>query len=230
MASVILDFVPPLSPGVTKLHIYEAPTQGGVFSPIETVEDVGTYPTYISQYSTDQATSTDNWFAIQWEDDKGVRGDLSAPIQGNTTTLIGRIVSRVLLRDPTIDENVAVQEAEAAVAAYYGVDDPYTITTFTYPEISGLTWLTMARAYIGSLVVSGSAGDSYTAGLVSQKSSSGSTADKSKMVEEFINLANSALGLNLTYVALLQDIDPLGIGTVSAIEYDQSRLTITEIP
>lgn len=230
MAKVRLDFTPPSEPGVSKLKIWESTTKLGAYAVIEEVDEVGVYPNYISYHTTSNASAPDNWFAISWEDSEGAEGELSLPIQGGTDTLIARLVRRVQNRDASINEVVATEEAETVVSEFYGVDDPYAVTEWKARELSGLTFLVMARSYIGTMVVNQSAGESYTAGLVSQKSSSGSTSDPRKFIESLIVMANNLLGLNFSFIALMEEVDPIGTGVVSGVEDDRSRLLMTEIP
>src|SRR5262245_35971053 len=103
MASVRLDFTPPGIPDVIELHVEEAPDSGGPFVQIDTA-DSGTYPNYISSYTTQLATSTTYWFRIRWETLQGVFTPYSAPLQGGTKTLVQEIVDRVMLRNPSLNE------------------------------------------------------------------------------------------------------------------------------
>ena len=174
--SVALEFLPPTDEGIVKLTIFEAPAALGPFLSIEEVTEVGSYPTYINNYTTDLATSKTNWFAIQWEDSKGAVSPMSSAVQGGMSTLAGEIVDRVMLRDPNLNQNVVMQEALAVIELYFK-QDPMTIplSEASYAELSGLTLLTMARCYIVSTATQTSTED-YTSGLVSQKSG---TASKS---------------------------------------------------
>jgi hypothetical protein len=231
MASVSIDLIPPDQPDLTKLLIYEAPASSGPWTLIETVIDVGSYPTYISRYTTDDATSANDWFSVDWEDSKGARIGQSIGVQGGTALLIGKVVNRVLQRDPLISEPIAYQEAEAILSSYFNVDDPYSSTlTATYKELAGLTYLVMARTYLSQIITSASTTDNYTAGLVSQKSGAASEQrDRVKLVRDLIDEANTLLGKTTTLVMLIEDIDPLGLGIVTAVEWDHSRLQVTEI-
>lgn len=225
MASVAFRLVPPDVEDLVLLRIYEGATADGQFNQIEDVNEIGTYPDYIDNYTTNAAADATDWFAVQWIDSKGAVTPLSAPVKGGTTTLVDEITRRVLERDGSLDLRVVTQEAEAAIEQYLGVD-PYTTydqASFTYRTLTGLTYATLARAQITNLVVS--TGEGYTAGLVSQKSDSGGASRDN--IEWLIAEANKLLGLSLSFVMLLQDIDPTGLGTVSSISYDQSRLAIT---
>jgi len=217
MASVPLDFTPPIEPDITELHIEEASSKDGPFNEIETVTAVGAYPDYISRYTTSLATALNDWFRIRWKDSKGAYTPYSEPLQGGTTTLVQQIVNRVMLRDPMADENVALQEAEAVISDVFRVDDPYTIdpATVTPKQKSGITFLTLARTYLSSIVTSIAAGtsDSYTAGLVSQSAGTASQSEISKglsNIEQLIEWANRDLGLSFSVVMLLEEIEVAG--------------------
>ena len=171
MPKVKLNFVPPIDNDVFALRIYESSGPDGVFTEIERTESIGTYPSYITDYTTDQALLATDWFAIAWENVDNIVGEMSQAIQGGTTTVVGEIVSRCLLRDPSLNENVLTQEAEGAVYAYYGVD-PYDPEIQPTPnEYSGLTLITMARTMMFTLASSSAASgatSSWVAGLVSR--------------------------------------------------------------
>lgn len=222
MASVRLNFVKPDDEGLAKLLIYEATSKDGVYTLIETVTDIGEFPNYISYYTTDLATNANDWFVIEWEDDKGSRSPRSNPIQGNTTTAVGEVVKRVILRDPSIDEGLATQEAEITLCDYFMTDAPYDIDplTVTYKEWGGLTFLTLARAYI-SEVLTGSSVSGYTAGIVAQQqgNSQKSLDDIKRMIEE----GNKLLNRNFSIVAQLEGVT---FGSLTGAEVDQSRLLV----
>ena len=227
MASVALRFSPPNAENVTKLHIWEASTADGPFTEIEVVTSVGSYPDYIDNYTTDLAASITDYFAIQWEDSKGAKSDLSAPMKGNTTSLVGVVVERMMLRDPALTEIIAVQEAEAAVADYYHTIDVYSIdASLVSPKvISGLTNLALARSYITAQITnSATAGSKWTAGIVSMDSSSSSTSTKSiDAIKALIDLANKDLGLRYSVVLLMEEIS-VGDGVKQLQGMDLSRL------
>ncbi len=218
MASVALDFTPPDWPNLAILRIFEGPSKDGPFAEIEEVTAVGTYGNYITRYTTNLATNTANWFTVEWEDTKGAVSPKANAIQGGTNSLIGELVARVMLRDPDIDENVAKEEAAAVAELYFGVD-PYTVdlATVKYAELSGLTLLAMVRAYV--VTANREAGEDYTAGLVSQKSSSKSKFDLDKMVE----VANGWLGTGYSVIGVLEDL-PVAGGLARVVSVDQSRL------
>lgn len=227
MADVRLDFVPPDLPDLTKLIIYESSIKEGTYAPIEEVTAVGAYPDYISYYTTENATQKNYWFAIEWEDSKGAQFGMSQPLQGGTNTLVGEISLRVLQRDPSADEKVVVQEAQAAVQTVFKVADPMSLSVgdATAKQLSGLVLLTMARVSLTTLIAS-SQSQSYTAGLVSQKTSQGAGADR-ELIAYLLKEASTILGMSFSVVMLLEDIDPTGLGSVSVLGIDQSRLLLS---
>ena len=157
MASVHLDFTVPDRPDIVKMRIYESPTETGTFSEIEEITTLGSYPNYLSQYTTDQATATNYWFAIEFEDSKGALTERSLPMQGGTQSLVSMVTDRVLLRDPNLREEIVVQEAEIAVSDVFNTNDPYEVATDQPPKIlGGLTLYTLARVYLSDLLVGGS--------------------------------------------------------------------------
>lgn len=226
MASVILDFTP--LPGYTKLHIYEASTKEDAPGlSIETVDvDPASPPT---RYTTNQATSSTNWFSIQWEDDKGGLSPMSEPVQGGTSTVVGDVVNRVLLRDVTLDEQIVTQISEWVVGRVFKVDDPYSVTIVpSLRQMEGMTLLALARAHVHSMMQSASSSDSYTAGLVSQKSDSGKqTSNLRDLIKMLTDEANILLGINNSFVMVMEDFDPTGLGTSSSINWDHSRQAVT---
>lgn len=225
MASVILDFVPPEYAGFTELRIFEMADPGGPPVLIETVEvDPNNY---ITRYTTNDATAPNFYFAIQWRDPEGGYTDLSTPVQGGTYTVVGRIVQRVLLRDPTLNENVVFQLAEWAVSMVFATEDVYGVdpSEVTLNQYEGMTLLVMGRTY-ATYIHSASAGESYTAGLVSQKSTA-SLKDIREAIDYLLAEANNLLGTAITFIMLLDDIDPLGGLSISGVETDQSRLLTT---
>jgi hypothetical protein len=230
MASVNIDLIPPSQAGLTKLLIYEAAEQGGPDTLIETVTEVGAYPNYITRYTTSVATSGVSWFSVDWEDAKGARIGRSARLQGGTFTLIGKIINRVIQRDLLVSEAVVAQEAEAVIQDYFATDNAYdTALTASGRILSGLTYLVLARTYIGQIITSAQSGGSYTAGLVSQKeASTAETRSRIDLLRDLVSEANRLLGLNTTVVMLIEDIDPLGLDIVSGVNWDHTRLVMTE--
>lgn len=209
MADISLEFSPPTDPNIVALRIYEAPTQLGTFVQIERTEDIGTYPEYISYYSSDDATSQTDWFAIAWEDAIGNVSPMSPPIMGGTNTLVGKIVDRVLQRDTSLNRAVVIQEAEAAVESFFG-KDPYSVSEaddipagFQYRTVNGLVYMTLARSILADLV-QGTSVQSATMGLVSFKSESGS--QRKVDIQELVDLANKELGLGTSIVLDMERI------------------------
>lgn len=227
MASVPLRFIPPDISGVVKLKVWQSPDGNNPFTLIDETMEIGTFPDYIDHFTTDNATQTDYYFAISWEDDEGGESDLSASVRGGESTLLSKIVSRVQQRDPFITTSVIAQEAEAAITSYTSFDpyDEYDPVLHGYDVLTGLTYIVLARSMLfGNL---GGASDSYTAGLVSEKSSSGDNGLNMNAIDRLIKEANKMLGISLTVVMLMEDIDPVGTGVVSAISWDHSRLALT---
>jgi len=227
MASVALDFLPPTNPDIVSLSIFEGTSQDGEFTLIETVTEIGEYPNYLTRYTTDQAVSTANWFRIQWTDNKGAITDFSGAVQGGTYLLISKLIDRVMLRDATLDENLVAQVCEWVVARFFVTETPYDAAIVaTYAQLEGLTLLSLARAQLHSLAQT-QTDESYTAGLVSQKSGSGSLASKKALIGMLVNEANALLGINCSVVLLLEELDITGTGSLSSVEVDQTRLLIT---
>lgn len=223
---VRLDFVPPSQPDLVSLHVEEGPSSTGPFVSVEVVTDIGTYPDYIS-YVTVNATNPNDWFRIFWRNNEGADTPYSNPIQGGTTTLVQQVVDRVMLRAPNSNEIIVTQTAEWAVSYVMGTDNPYDVTlTATYAQLEGMTLLTLAGVSVTTLTTS-SQSDSYSAGLVSQKQSTGTSANMD-LIDYLLKQANKLLGISLTYVMLLEEIDPTGIGATSGVEWDESRGIMTE--
>jgi hypothetical protein len=225
MPKVRLDFAPPDNPDVTKLHVEEAPAAVGPWTEVSGSPITVSAPDFLS-YVTITATSLSDWFRIYWENAGGATSNPSNPIQGGSTTMVQKVVTRVLNRNPTADERVVTDVAEWVVSKVLKTADPYDASlTATYNQLEGMTLLALARTMIHTLV-SNSQSDSYTAGLVSQKSSSGSTAD-TDMIAYLLAEANKILGVSFSVVMLLEDIDPTGLGNVSVLGIDQSRLLLS---
>lgn len=228
MASVPFQFVPPDDPDLVKLYILESATAAGGFVPIETVLDIGVYPDYITEYTTNLAVNALDWFAIQWEDNKGAKSPISAPIQGGEDTLVGEVIRRVRERDRSIDIAIAVQEAEAVVEKYLGVDPyaPYDPTEHTYTQLNGITYMVLARAMLVRALRTGEV-QSATIGLVSMRA--GSSSSSIKNIEALMELANELLGVSYSLVMLLEEVQ-IGTSISNAVFRDQSRLVLeTEI-
>lgn len=227
MASVPLDFTAPDWPNLTIMRIYEAPAQGGPWTEIEEVTPVGTYPDYISRYTTNMATSELSWFSIEWEDNKGAKSPLSNPIQVGQNSLAAEITSRAMLRNPNLNEMVVYQSAQGVIATIYGdvIPDPDDVP---YDTLDGMTMLTMARTMIFDVATAAAAGNvsKFTAGLVSMETGStsgSSTGDPFKTVDALIKAANALLGVDYSVILFLKEIEIAG-GLAGIVSWDQSRL------
>jgi hypothetical protein len=221
MATVRLDFIPPIEPDLVSLRIFESTLKGGPFNQIEDVTVIGEYPNYISTYTTTAATAIDNWFAIDWYDDKGGHLGISDPIQGNADLLLAEIVSRVMTRDPSINENIIYDEAQAVLEMFLppGTDvEDAPVSAAGYRERSGLTMLTMARCYVFAI---SEGKEKYTVGLVSQELENSRSMD---LINNLLRKAESELGISYSVILQMAEI-PVGLqvedGTV-----DLSRLLI----
>jgi hypothetical protein len=223
--SVRLDFIPPSLEGVTKLHIEEAPAQDGPFAEIELVTAVGTYPNYISYYTTQLATDVNYWFRIAWETADGVWTPYSQSLQGGTRTLVQEIVDRTILRNPSLNEIIVTQESQAVIADYYHTSDPNSIQVeqSTPVEIRGLTNMTLARSLVSTYLASGGTVSKFTAGLVSLQAGA-TTADPTKAIEALIAAANEDLNLRYSVILLIADVSENCRSTRTAV--DLTRTTI----
>lgn len=205
--SIPLEFIPPNEGDIETLHIFEATDKLGPFSEIEVVTEIGTFPNYIQRYTTEQATALDNWFSIQWGDNKGGVTQMSAPVRGGSRGLVQEITDRVVQRDPSIDKVIALWETEGAVEWYFNAD-PYGKTKAdidshkTYRVINGLTYLALARAYIG-MAATHSGVEQAQIGVVSFRTQAGVRAQVD--IQQLIDLANKELDLNTSLVMQMQD-------------------------
>jgi hypothetical protein len=228
MAAVPLTFIPPEEPGIAQLHIFESPTgDDGTFIEKDTVP-AGDYPDYINHYTTHNAASVDNWFAISWSTVDGAQSPLSQPIKGNTTTLIGELVERVLLRSPELDERLVMEEAEATISYIYKVDDPYTIDVNTVNPL----WLTSLAelALIASLYVTvsnvGATALDYSAGLISERQSIDSATalnNLNRLERRILRRLNIGGSLIASIADSKYTLDITGIKTA----FDSSRILST---
>lgn len=211
--SVALEFIPPDEPDLLALHVYESPTSTGTFVEIDSTQTIGAYPNWITRYTTALATSIYDWFAIAWENTANVTGDLSAPLQGGSTTLVSEVVNRVLLRDPSLNHIIVGQEAETAISEYFNVADPYTIdlVTVTPREMSGLTYFTMARSYISRIVTTAVSGSNkWTSGLVSMDAGTGATKAAWDDIDRLLKAAGIELNRNYSVILLAEEIGVAG--------------------
>lgn len=235
--SVRLDFAPPQEDDIVALRILEAPDVDGTYEEIERTTAIGTYPDYISKYTTQKATSASDFFAIQWEFQSGILGEMSPGVPGSEATAVQQLVQRMLLRDPTIDELVATQEAESVLYAYFS-EDPYRIDpdTINPTEMSGLTLLAMASTYIFTTATETSTGGTaqkFTAGLVSLDMGSGSSTSSSTQrklqdLEALIAMANRMLGRSFSLIGILTEIEsrPYGYGQIVAADVSRSIVEV----
>jgi hypothetical protein len=208
MASVRLDFTPPTLQDIQSLRVEEAPDKTGPFQEIDFTTVVGTYPNYISYYTTQDASSENYWFRIRWQTTQGVYTPYSEALQGGTKTLVQEIVDRTMLRNRSLNEVIVTQEAQAVIASYFNTDDPNSIPAdgATQVEIRGMTNMTLARSLIATSLASGGTASGFTAGLVSIKS--GTTgADPTKAIEALIKAAQEDLGGGTSLVLLMAEIE-----------------------
>jgi hypothetical protein len=241
MVSQYLNFLPPSAPNIDALLIYEGPTSAGPFALIETTTNVGSPPNYITEYTTDNATSHTNYFVIQWRDDDGNLGEPSAPIKGNTQTVVAEVVERVLLRSPNLDERIVVQEAEAIIEYVFN-KNPYevSIDEVTYTQLAAMTDLALVYSTFTTQTIaqaSTSSVASYTAGLVSEKS--GDVTQSGSAQSGFGNLTDleerAWKRLNVRGISRIGQLAPLGldaligIGCPTASLLDVSRLLATHV-
>lgn len=198
MATLILDFVPPEISDYTTLQVWESATkEGAPGSQVATFPVTFPYPTRITVTT---ATSGTDWFSIRWAGANNLLSEFSQPIKGGTSTLIGTLINRVMLRQPNADENVVKQVAEAVVEQYLGISDVYGIdpTTLSYTQLEGLTQFIMAYTLMNEMssTASASSGSGWTAGLVSMKATSDSAVKVSwDTVDRLLDSAKLLLGL-----------------------------------
>lgn len=198
---VTLRLVPPGDPGWVALHVYEAASAAGPWTEIERTTEIGAYPNYIDTFTTSEAVSRTDWFAIAWEDSTGALDSMSAGIQGGTTTVVGEIIDKVTQRDNSLSDDIVRQEAEAVVESYAG-GDPYVVdpTTVSYRKMLGLVYLTLARCYVFAEVVGGEEG--ATIGVVKLQQS----ATQTRNIDALIDLANRYLGISTSRVLQVVDV------------------------
>jgi hypothetical protein len=226
MVSVRLDFTPPSLTDIAKLHVEESQDKSGTFNEIDVTTSVGSYPNYISFYTTQSATDFNYWFRIRWETSAGVFTPYSEALQGGSKTLVQEIVDRVLLRNPSLNEIIVTQEAQAVIADYFHTDDPNSLASdaATPVEIRGLTNMTLARSLVATYLAAGGTVSKYTAGLVSLQTGA-TTADPTKAIEALIAAANADLNLNYSVILVLADIDS-GNNCIKRTAVDLTRTTL----
>ncbi len=85
MASLILDLLAPRDmKELVSIRIMESTVQAGPYHEIDTFSDVGVYPDYIDQVTTENAADPNGWFMVEWIDADGVVSETSIPVQGGT--------------------------------------------------------------------------------------------------------------------------------------------------
>lgn len=231
MPSVHLRFSAPAREDLTKLRIFEAASPAGPWiTPIEILDLVAAgkvFPDYLSEYTTDDAANTTDWFAIQWEDAGGARTEISNAMQGGTTTMVGEIIDLVAERDHTLDEQTVRQETEFAIESYFG-KDPYTVDTDTtnYRIRIGLARIVQARSMLNRLAATSSSGTSsgWTAGLVSMKSGSDSQSASEGLIRWLLQEAGNLLGWNYARVAQMATVVIAGGQSAYEIDYAEPIL------
>jgi len=225
MASVALKFLAPDDPDITRLYIYESDTLDGLFSPIEVVDDIGDFPNYIREYTTNLANDENNWFSIQWEDTKGAKSDPSIAVQGRTDTLIGEIVQSMQLLDPNIGDNAAAMIARATAEKYFGRSvvaiDPETVSS---SKLYGLALFSLASYHMVATSLRSGTAQKWVAGLVSMDSGS-SSSQASVDPKALFNEAARWLGVGGARVAQMEAVVIAG-GFSSIVAADISRLLV----
>lgn len=227
MASVYLRFIPPDRDDLVKLHIFEAPDLTSALQEIEIVENIGVYPDYINEYTTTNAVNTTDYFAIQWEDDKGAFTDMSSRIQGGTSTLIGILTERVMLRDPDLDENIVLQETEAVVSYILRVSDPYSVdpTTLSSLWINSLADLALIATLYLTATQTTARGQDYTAGMISERTTADSNALNN--LERLEKRIMRRLGIGGSIIAAICDDFYVTYVTGVKTAFDSSRILET---
>lgn len=205
MASVPLEFTAPAQDNLVALRIYEAASALGPFVQIERVTAIGTYPNWITNYNSANGSGGEQWYTIAWEDEDGGLSEQSNPVKIGTQTVPGEIADRVTQRDSTLNRTVAVQEAEAALNQYFGVD-PYTLTLadVTYRQLRGFTNYVLAVMLLQRIVQGGGTADQITVGLVTLKSSTGGGTLSVREAQNLINQASNDLGFNTGLILRLE--------------------------
>lgn len=225
MATVILDFVPPTDPDIITLHVAEGDTGEGPF--VERApHPAGTYPSYITKITITDATDAENWFRIRWENASGGFTPWSDPVPGGTTTYLGKLIERVMLRFPDSNENIVAQEAEQVLQDYLHVN-PYLSASplVKYRIWNGMALLVGARVQLVEFI-SNSAGQTsgWTSGLVSMKSGT-SSSSSIEGIDRLLKEAMRLLGLGAGIVAQMV-VPEIAGGFSTIVTADISRLLI----
>jgi hypothetical protein len=214
--AVSLQFTLPAEVDIAELIIWEGSSEDGPFTQIDSTTSVGTYPNYITHYTTTEATAVDDWFAISWIDSNGATSELSEPWQGGVDSIVNQVADRVTQRDTSLAVPVVIQETEAAVESYFGIN-PYDVTEEDlgdrkYRILSGLTYLVMARSMLVRIVRSNVLSDisSVSLGLVTMRTGGQSSSAEStslSQIQALIDMANKELGISTSFVAQLTEIE-----------------------
>jgi hypothetical protein len=223
--SVSLKFTPPEDKDMVAMKVYESDVIDGAYTLIDTVNDIGTYPTYIDHFTTALAVSKSDWFSIEFIDNKGAVTARSNPVQGGTETLVGDITDRIMLRDPQVNENIARELAEATIEQYFS-KDPYTVDVddVKYRIKIGLTFLALASIYtVASNSSMGTTG-SWVAGLLSMNNTTSVTAS-AQNIAALEKEASKWLGKSIAVVAHLAEIEIVR-GLAEIASADHSRLLV----
>lgn len=224
--SIHLDFVQPTEHDLVKLHIYESDDGGNSFVKIETVTAIGSYPDYITEYTTALATSASGLFYIEWEDSKGAKSGKSGQMQAGQATLVGEITDRVMLRDSGLREAIVVQEAETVIHQVFGSDpyDPQLDADVTYEQKRGITNMTLAYCYLTQMA-STTGSTKWMAGIVSMQTSDVALKNRVNAVDKLIRQAGIDLGMSYSVILQMAEISRDETGIVG---FDQSRLLLVE--
>jgi hypothetical protein len=232
MARVVLNISPYEAPGAASVQVYESATVDGPFVLVDTLA-AGVYPDYVTRIDTNLATNDADWFAVQWLAADGAElTPLSPPIRAQAYSFVQMVADRVRQRDPSLNEDVVIQEAEGAIERYLG-KNPYAADFYLdllvgtrYNVLNGLVYLTMARSMLDRLIKTSNV-TKATIGVVSMQS--GDTTTSVKNIEALIGMANDLLGLTYSLVMVLEDIE-IGNSVRGVMWRDQSRLVLeTEI-
>lgn len=229
MATLILDFVPPEIAAYNELQVWESSTKEG--APGTLIESFAVTAPYPTRITVTEAVGPTNWFSIRWAGPDSLFTEFSDPIQGGTSTLVGILINRVMLRQPNVNENIVKQITEAVLAEYFGTQEIYDIDpdTVGYNTLEGLTLFIMAQSLVSEIssTTTASTGDGWTAGLVSMKNTT-DTATKTSTnwdnIERLLKLAEKWLGVNYSRISQME-IEIAG-GMSQIVTADISRLLI----
>lgn len=91
MAEITLNFSPPPQTGIVALNVYESASPDGPWVKIDRTTAIGEAPNYINRYTTELATTGEDWFAITWEDDSAVETPKSTPVKGGSSEIMASL-------------------------------------------------------------------------------------------------------------------------------------------